>query len=60
MWNEQVQTDRTVPNSEPEIIICDNRKGTYMLIEAVILGDRNVIKIVAKKSLKYKALTYGM
>jgi hypothetical protein len=24
LWNQQVQTDRTIPNNKPDIIICDN------------------------------------
>ena len=28
MWNPQVQTDRTIPNNKPDIIIRDNEKGT--------------------------------
>ena len=32
MWNQQIQTDRTIPNNKPDIIIRDNEKGTYMLI----------------------------
>jgi hypothetical protein len=39
-----VQTDRTIPNNKPDIIIRDNEKGTCMLIDAAISGDRNVIK----------------
>ena len=39
LWNQQVQTDRTIPN----IIIHDNEKGTCMLIDVAISGDRNVI-----------------
>jgi hypothetical protein len=42
--NQQVQTDRTIPNNKPDIIIRDNEKGTCMLIEGAISGDRNVIK----------------
>jgi hypothetical protein len=52
-----VQTDRTIPNNKPDIIICDNEKGTRMLIGVAISGDRNVIKINAEKILKYKNLT---
>ena len=26
LWNQQVQTDRTIPNSNPGIIIRDNKK----------------------------------
>ena len=56
-WNQQVQTDRTIPNNKPDIIIRDNEEGTCMLIDVVISGDRNVIKKEAEKILKYKNLT---
>jgi hypothetical protein len=51
-----VQTDRTIPNNKPDVIIRDNEKGTYMLIDVAIPGDRNVIKKEAEKILKYKDL----
>jgi len=57
LWNQQVQTDRTIPNNKPDIIIRDNEKGTCMLIDAAISGDRNVIKKEAEMILKYKDLT---
>ena len=62
MWltirsNQQVQTDRTIPNNKPDIIIRDNEKGPCMLIDVAIQGDRNVIKREAKKILNYKDLT---
>jgi len=57
LWNQQVQTDRTIPNNKPDIIIRDNEKGTCMLIVVAISGDRNVIKKEAEKTLKYKDLT---
>jgi len=44
LWNQQVQTDRTIPNNKPDIIIRDNEKGTCMLIDVAISGDRNMIK----------------
>jgi len=53
----KIQTDRTIPNNKPDIIICDNEKVTCMLIDVAISGDRNVIKKEAKKILKYKYLT---
>ena len=56
-WNQQVQTDRTIPNNKPDIIIRDNEKGTCMLIDVAISGDRNVIKKEAEKILKHKDLT---
>jgi len=55
--NQQVQTDRTIPNNKPDIIIRDNEKGTCLLIDVAISGDRNVIKKEAEKILKYKDLT---
>ena len=38
--NNQVQTDRTIPNKKPDIIIHDNGKGTCMLIDVAISGDK--------------------
>ena len=52
-----MQTDRTILNNKPDIIIRDNETGTCMLIDVAILGDRNVIKKEAKTILKYKELT---
>jgi hypothetical protein len=49
-----VRTNRTVPNNKPDIIIHDDKKGTCMLIDTAISGDRNVIKKEAEKILKYK------
>jgi hypothetical protein len=57
LWNQQVQTDRIVPNNKPDIIIRDNEKGTCMLMDVAISGDRNVIKKEAEKILKYKDFT---
>jgi hypothetical protein len=44
-------------NNKPDITICDNEKGTCMLTDVAISGDRNVIKMEAEKILKYKDLT---
>jgi hypothetical protein len=57
LWNQQVQTDRTIPNNKPDIIKRDNEKRTCMLIDVAIPGDRNVSKKEAEKILKYKDLT---
>jgi hypothetical protein len=51
-----VQTNRTIPNNKPDIIIWDNEKGTCMLTDIAIPGDRNVIKKEAEKILKYEDL----
>ena len=57
LWNQQEQTDRTIPNNKPDIIIRENEKRTCMLIDVAIPGDRNVIKKEAEKILRYKDLT---
>ena len=57
LWNQQVQTDRTIPNNKPDIIIRDKEKRTCMLIDVAISGDRNVFRKEAEKILKYKDLT---
>ena len=44
LWNQQMQTDRTIPNKNPYIIIRNNKNGTCMLIDVAIPGDRYVIK----------------
>jgi hypothetical protein len=55
LWNQQVQTDRTIPNNKPDIIILNNEKGTCRQLY-IISGDRNVTKKEADKILKYKDL----
>jgi hypothetical protein len=52
-----VQIDRAIPNNKPDIIIRDNEKGTCMLIDVAISGDRNMIKKEEETILKYKDLT---
>ena len=54
LWNQQIQTDRTIPNNQPDIIIHGNKQGTCTLIEAAIPGNRNVIKKEAKETLNTK------
>ena len=49
LWNQQVQTDRTILNNKPDIIIRNNERRTCILIDVTIPGDRNVIKKVAEK-----------
>jgi len=57
LWKQKVQTDRTIPSNKPDITIRDNEKGTCVLIDVAISGDRNMIKKEAEKILKYKDLT---
>jgi hypothetical protein len=54
LWNQQVRTDRTIPNDKPDIIIRDNKKGTPMLIDVAIPGDSYVIKKEVGKILNVK------
>jgi hypothetical protein len=56
LWNQHVKIDRTIPNNKPDIIIRDNEKGTYVLIDVAIPEDRNVIKKEAEKILKCEDL----
>jgi hypothetical protein len=49
--------DRTISNFKPDIIIHGNEKGTCVLINIAISGDRHVIKTEAAKIVKYKYLT---
>jgi hypothetical protein len=46
-----VRTDRNIPNNKSDNIIQDNKKGTCMLIDVAIPGDRNVMKREAEKIL---------
>jgi hypothetical protein len=52
-----VQSDRNFPSNKPDIIIRDNKKETFMLIDVGISGDRNMIKRKAGKILEHKDLT---
>jgi hypothetical protein len=45
------------PITSQTFVIRDNEKGTCMLIDVAIPGDRNVIQKEAEKMLKYKDLT---
>jgi hypothetical protein len=39
-----MKTGRTIPNNKLDIIFHHNAKGTCLLIDIAISGDRNVIK----------------
>ena len=56
LWNNQVRTDRIIPNNKPDIKIRDNKQGTCMLIDVAIPGGRNVLKKEAEKIVKHKDL----
>ena len=44
LWNQQVQTDRTIPNNKPDIIFRDNENRTCMLIDDAISGTEMWLK----------------
>jgi hypothetical protein len=56
--DKKLTTDRTIPKNKPDIIICDNEKGTCQLIDISASEDRIVIKKGAEQVLKYKKLAY--
>ena len=56
-WNQQVLTDRTIPNSKPDILTRDNGNGTWMLTDVKIAGDRNVIKREGQMTVQYIEIT---
>ena len=56
LWNQQVRTDRTIPNNKPDTILRNTKKGTRVLIGVAVYGNRNVIKKEAENILKYKTL----
>ena len=43
LWDQQVQSDRSIPNNKPDIKIRENKKGTCMSID-VFRGDEDVFK----------------
>ena len=49
LWNQQLRTDRTVPNYKPDIIMRDNEKRTCILIDVAISGGSNLIKKEGEK-----------
>ena len=51
-----MQAERTIPKNKSAIIIHGNGKGTCMLIDVAISGDRNVIKKEAEKVLNVKTI----
>jgi hypothetical protein len=50
----QEPTDRPISDNRSYIIIGGNTKGAYIFVDVAIAGDRNEIKKLAEKILKYK------
>jgi hypothetical protein len=59
LWNEEVKTDRAVPNNKPGIKIRVDKKGTCVLLDTAISGDfrRNLIKKEVEIILKCEDVT---
>jgi hypothetical protein len=57
LWNQKIQTDRTIHSNKPDIVIRDYENGICMLIDIEIPRDRNVTQKESEKILKYKDLT---
>jgi hypothetical protein len=55
-----VQTDRTIPNSNPDIVISDHENMSIYVKRCCKYGDRNVIKKEAETILKYEDLTLAI
>ena len=53
LWNQQVKIDKTIPNNKPAIVVRDNEKWTWMLIDVAGFGERNVIMLEVETILKY-------
>ena len=57
LWNQQVQTERTISYKKPDIIIRDNEKG-ICVIEDVAFREKELwLRKKSEKFLKYKNLT---
>jgi len=48
-WTQKVKNDRIIPSNKPDIIIRDNVKGTCLIIDNAISGDRNVMEKEAER-----------
>jgi len=57
LWNQQVQTSRTIRNSKLDNIISDNEEETRILLDVAISEDKNMIKKETEKILRCKDLT---
>jgi hypothetical protein len=57
LWNKQLQTDRAITINTPDIVIRDNEKGTCILTDVAISGDRNVIQKEEHVECKHKGDT---
>jgi hypothetical protein len=52
VWRQQEQTDTTVTDNKPNILIRDYEKWTRLLIDSDMAGDKNVVNKDTEKILK--------
>jgi len=52
-----VQSDRTIANNKPDIMIHVNKEGSYLPVDIAISGERIMIKKEAKKKLQNSCKT---
>ena len=52
VWEQQVQTDTTIPDNKQNILIRDRENGTRLLIDTDMSGDKNVVNKETEKILK--------
>jgi len=41
LWNQQLQTERNIPNNKPDITLHKNEKGTLLLQKTGMLQERS-------------------
>jgi hypothetical protein len=56
VWDQQVQTDTTIRDNKPNMLIRDYENGTGLLIDTDMSGDRNVVNKETEKILNIKTL----
>ena len=56
LWNQRVQSNRTICNSKLGNIIRDNGEETRMLLDVTVSEDMNVMTKETEKILKYEDL----
>lgn len=56
LYDQQIQTDRTIAANKPDIVIRDLAKKSCLLIDVAVPCDQNVVTKEAEKRLKYKSL----
>ncbi|KAI5731215.1 hypothetical protein M8J77_006429 [Diaphorina citri] len=56
LYNQPVQTDRTINANKPDIIVRDRKEKMCLIIDVAIPADMNIERKEAEKILKYKDL----